>query len=100
MAKLDLQADSVEQLTKGINPPKKVKVEAVVMDAAEMTGEKSSEGNGAVTTETPAKRRPGRPKKRKIDLIYRETKERKKKEKKERKKGEKGPKLKEKNNYG
>ena len=69
MAKLDLQADSVEQLTKGINPPKKVKVEAVVMDAAEMTGEKSSEGNGAVTTETPAKRRPGRPKKRKIDLM-------------------------------
>ena len=69
MAKLDLQADSVEQLTKGINPPKKVKVEAVVMDAAEMTGEKSSEENGAVTTETPAKRRPGRPKKRKIDLM-------------------------------
>ena len=32
MAKLDLQADSVEQLTKGINPPKKVKIEAVVID--------------------------------------------------------------------
>lgn len=69
MAKLNLQADSVEQLTQGINPtvPKRVKVEAVVMDDAST----KDEGNEAAkeTEEAPVKRGPGRPKKRKIDMM-------------------------------
>ena len=71
MAKLDLQADSIEQLAKGINPPKKVKIEAVVIDDAKETEVKTSEENGTPATEAPApaKRGPGRPKKRKIDMM-------------------------------
>ncbi|MBP3813610.1 MAG: S1 RNA-binding domain-containing protein [Butyrivibrio sp.] len=71
MAKLDLQADSVEQLTKGINPPKKVKVEAVAMDDVKKLGaeDKASEEKGTLTTGAPVKRGPGRPKKRKIDMM-------------------------------
>ena len=61
MAKLDLQADSVEQLTKGINPPKKVKVEAVAMDDVKKVGadDKASEEKGTLTAGAPVKRGPG-----------------------------------------
>jgi hypothetical protein len=71
MAKLDLQADSIEQLAKGINPPKKVKVEAVAMDDVKKLGAEDivSEEKGSLSTGTPLKRGPGRPKKRKIDMM-------------------------------
>lgn len=71
MAKLDLQADSIEQLAKGINPPKKVKAEAVAMDDVKKLGAEDivSEEKGSLSTGTPLKRGPGRPKKRKIDMM-------------------------------
>ncbi len=71
MAKLDLQADSIEQLAKGINPPKKVKAEAVAMDDVKKLGAEDivSEEKGSLSTGTSLKRGPGRPKKRKIDMM-------------------------------
>ena len=73
MAKLDLQADSVEELTKGINPPKKLKavVAAPKEDAKEKEEpkEEAKKEQGTLNESAPVKRGPGRPKKRKIDQM-------------------------------
>ncbi len=73
MAKLDLQADSVEELTKGINPPKKSRVTAKAQNEdaknEKEVKDNASEEKGSLNSDAPVKRGPGRPRKRKIDMM-------------------------------
>ena len=68
MAKLNLQADSVEELTKGINPKVTKKKEAPEPETREE--KKKEESTSSADEGEKQKRKPGRPpKKRKIDMM-------------------------------